>query len=150
MAVFRLFPHNSYHRGRSNDLLNEGDILINNLFVLICATGAKNLQFWPRPQNSVFKDEKNNGGEVGDLDGPRAVYQIPQRRQEGSLHHGGEGANPDARLGYAIAYRFNNRHLLFACSCDFLRSKNFIVCLKLQQTFVYFILSYIILLSAGV
>ena len=98
---FRLFPHNSYHRGRSNDLLNEGNILIYNdniammetlskndaflaKFARICrnwfiyssamlifATGAKNLELWPRPQNSVFKDGKNNGGEVGDLAGPR-------------------------------------------------------------------------------
>ena len=119
---FRLFPHNSYLRVRSNDLLNEGDILINDDDLAMTET-EKNLQFWPRPQNSVFKDEKNNGGEVGDLDGPRAVYQIHQRRQEGPLNHGGGGDNPDARLGYAIAYRFNNRHLLFACSCDFLRSK---------------------------
>ena len=85
---FRLFPHNSYLRVRSNDLLNEGDILINDDDLAMTET-EKNLQFWPRPQNSVFKDEKNNGGEVGDLDGPRAVYQIPQRRQERPLHHGG-------------------------------------------------------------
>ena len=98
---FRLFPHNSYHRERGHDLLNEGDILINsdeiamtetllkndvfsakfasavcrNWFIcssamLICATGAKNLELWPRPQNSVFKTEKNNGGEVGDWPAP--------------------------------------------------------------------------------
>ena len=39
---FRLFPHNSYLRVRSNNLLNEGNILINNDDIAMTETLSKN------------------------------------------------------------------------------------------------------------
>ena len=91
---------------------------------------AKNFQFWP--QNSVFKDAKNNGVEV-DLAG-------------GGGARGG-GANRDAHLCYAIAYIFDNRHILFPCSHDFLRQKTLLLVLNFDNRFFFV---YIILLLVWV
>ena len=61
---------------------------------------------------------------------------------------GGGGANPDARLGYAIdarlgyAYLFNNRHLLFACFTRFFEVKNFIVFLNFDKCLFFLRLYY--------